>query len=328
MRNLVSIIVPCYNLERYILDCLKSIEKLNYRPLEIIIVDDGSTDNSTSLISDFIKKNTFDGQNYCLILQKNGGASSARNTGLQYATGEYVAFVDGDDTVDVDYITKMIDGIKQSHTDLCLSGVREFDENNVFKPDFCLKDDIIQGKDNILLEIDKQRFILCNLYCKIYKREIIKQYGLKLDTRLKVSEDLFFNLDYCKVINSVRIIDYCGYNYRVRNGSLIHNVTIPTKQKYVLSHFLEFFSVFSQEVIENSLKVNTKFVHLFWTHGILNYIQAQILEKKDYKSIYSDVTIKYVLQHYYPKNKKDCILFFCLTNKYDLLLKYLILMAQ
>lgn len=59
MRKLVSIIVPCYNLERYILDCLKSIAKLNYQPLEIIVVDDGSTDNSTSLVSAFIKNNTW-----------------------------------------------------------------------------------------------------------------------------------------------------------------------------------------------------------------------------------------------------------------------------
>ena len=190
----------------------------------------------------------------------------------------------------------MVDSIEQSHTDLCLSGVREMNENGLFKPDFCLKSDTIQGKDNILLEIDKQRFILCNLYCKIYKNDIIKQYGLKLDTRLKVSEDLSFNLDYCKVIKSVRTIDYCGYNYRVRSGSLIHNVTVPTKQKYVLSHV------------------------------ILNYVQAQILERKDYKSIYNDMPIQCVLQCYHPQNKKDRLLFFCLTNRLDLLLKLLVLM--
>lgn len=266
------------------------------------------------------------GQSYRLVQQKNGGASSARNTGLQYATGEYIAFVDGDDTVDMDYITKMVDSIEQSHTDLCLSGVREMNENGLFKPDFCLKSDTIQGKDNILLEIDKQRFILCNLYCKIYKNDIIKQYGLKLDTRLKVSEDLSFNLDYCKVIKSVRTIDYCGYNYRVRSGSLIHNVTVPTKQKYVLSHFLEFFSAYSQEVIEKALEDNVKFVQLFWSHGILNYVQAQILERKDYKSIYNDMPIQCVLQCYHPQNKKDRLLFFCLTNRLDLLLKLLVLM--
>lgn len=226
----------------------------------------------------------------------------------------------------MDYITKMVDSIEQSHTDLCLSGVREMNENGLFKPDFCLKSDIIQGKDNILLEIDKQRFILCNLYCKIYKNDIIKQYGLELDTRLKVSEDLSFNLDYCKVIKSVRTIDYCGYNYRVRSGSLIHNVTVPTKQKYVLSHFLEFFSAYSQEVIEKALEDNVKFVQLFWSHGILNYVQAQILERKDYKSIYNDMPMQCVLQCYHPQNKKDRLLFFCLTNRLDLLLKLLVLM--
>lgn len=220
----------------------------------------------------------------------------------------------------------MVDSIEQSNADLCLSGVREMYENDLFKPDFCLKIDTIKGKDNILLEIDKQRVILCNLYCKIYKGDIIKKYGLRLDTRLKVGEDLSFNLDYCKEINSVTITDYCGYNYRVRSGSLIHSVTIPTKQKYVLSHFLNFFSVFSQDIIEKGIKDNKKFVQLFWNHGTLNYVQAQILEKKDYKSIYNDMPIQCVLQCYHPQNKKDRLLFFCLTNRLDLLLKLLVLM--
>ena len=84
--------------------------------------------------------------------------------------------------------------------------------------------------------------------------------------------------------------------------------------------------MYSHEVIEKALEDNKKFVQLFWSHGILNYVQAQILEKKDYKSIYSNVPIRFVLQHYQPQNKKDRIFSFCLTNRCDLLLKLLVLM--
>ena len=307
MNKLVSIIVPCYNLEKYILDCLNSISKLDYCPLEIIIVDDGSTDSSVAIISSFIKNYSREEQKYRLIKQKNGGASSARNLGLHNATGEFIAFIDGDDTVDKDYITKMISNLELYNTDLCLSGVREMDEEGKCKPDFKLHDDLIREKNNILLDIDKQSFVLCNLYCKIYKNKIIKQYGLELDTRLKISEDLSFNLDYCKEIDSVSFIDYCGYNYRVREGSLIHNVTLPTKQKYVLSHFNNYFSVFSNENVKITFEKNRSFLQLFWNYGILNYVLAQILESKNYKTIYNDEIIKIALDMYKPTNKKDKI---------------------
>ena len=86
MRKLVSIIVPCYNLERYILDCLKSIAKLNYQPIEIIIVDDGSTDNSAALVSDFIKNNTW-GAKVSLGATKKWGSVLGKKYGVTVCYG-------------------------------------------------------------------------------------------------------------------------------------------------------------------------------------------------------------------------------------------------
>ena len=178
---MVSIIIPCYNLEKYIFECLKSIEKLNYYPLEVIVVDDGSKDKSVEIISRFIQENNnFGEKQYTLIKQKNGGASSARNTGLLHAKGEYIAFIDGDDTIDANYITNMVQAIKFSNMDLCVSGVREVDENGNQMKDFILEQCKIYDKDDLLLKIDKQDFILCNLYCKLYRRDIIENYKIKI----------------------------------------------------------------------------------------------------------------------------------------------------
>lgn len=326
MENMVSIIIPCYNLEKYIFECLKSIEKLNYYPLEVIVVDDGSKDKSVEIISRFIQENNnFGEKQYTLIKQKNGGASSARNTGLLHAKGEYIAFIDGDDTIDADYITNMVQAMKFTNMDLCVSGVREVDESGSQIKDFILEQCKIYDKDDLLLKIDKQDFILCNLYCKLYRRDIIENYKIKMDTRLTVGEDISFNLDYYKVINSLIIINDCSYNYRIRSGSLIHNVTLPTKQKFVLQHFLDFFQDYSPEFIRNSLKHNPLFTHLFWVHGILNYVQAQILEKRKFQTIYELVPVRCALELYKPESKKDLLLYFCLKNKFYALIKILVL---
>lgn len=321
MEKLVSIIVPCYNLEQYILECLESIAKLSYKFLEVIVIDDGSTDKSAAIISNFIRNHGGGGQSFRLICQQNGGAAAARNTGLSQAKGEYIAFIDGDDTVDSEYISNMVHSIETSNMDLCLSGVRGMNEQGSKKKDFKLKKNTIFGKNEILIKIDEQDFILCNLYCKLYKTSIIKDYNLCLDSRLKVAEDLSFNLDYLRHIESISIINDCGYNYRIRENSLIHNVTLPTKQKYVLEHFQNLFAEYPMEIVRKSLDKNAKFRLLFWNHGVLNYVQAQIMENDCYSSIYSSASVRCLLNIYTPKSAKDKLFYYGVRYKLTFLLK-------
>lgn len=325
MGSLVSIIVPCYNLEQYILSCLESIAKLKYKPLEVIIVDDGSKDKSFSIVSNFIKNNNAGGgQSFRLIHQENAGAAAARNTGLLTAKGKYIAFIDGDDTVDPEYISNMVQGLESSDVDLCVSGVRGMDEQGAKKKDFRLKEDTIFGKNDILLKIDEQDFVLCNLYCKLYKASIINDYQLRLDSRLKVGEDLSFNLDYITCTNSISIIDDCGYNYRLRGNSLIHSVTLPTKQKYVLEHFQNLFTQFPIDVVKEVLDKNKKFQQLFWNHGVLNYVQAQIMEKNRYDSIYDSVPFCCLIEICHPESAKDKLFYYGLRYKFGFLLKAIV----
>ena len=96
MKNLISIIIPAYNIENYIAKCLDSLLNQTYRNLEIIVVDDGSSDNTGKVIDDYLSK--YD--NIKVIHKKNAGVSAARNSGIEVASGDYIGFVDGDDTVD------------------------------------------------------------------------------------------------------------------------------------------------------------------------------------------------------------------------------------
>ena len=124
----VSIIIPVYNVEKYILECLESVIGQTYNDYEVIIVNDGSDDISDLLISNFIVENKAD--KFRLITKENGGVSSARNVGLDVAKGEWVTFIDGDDWVEPDYLKVLVDCLRQYPSDLCIGGYQAFDEDS------------------------------------------------------------------------------------------------------------------------------------------------------------------------------------------------------
>lgn len=108
-KNVVSIIVPGYNVEKYIITCLESIENQTYQNFEVIIIDDGSTDNTGNICDQFSKKDN----RFKVWHTQNGGISKARNIGLEKAKGEYIVFIDSDDYVHKDYIKRLTETIRK-----------------------------------------------------------------------------------------------------------------------------------------------------------------------------------------------------------------------
>lgn len=316
--SMVSVIIPCYNLEEYIVECIKSVEKQSFDDFEIIIVDDGSKDNSVNNIKKYISDAEI--TNIELVCKKNGGASSARNEGIKYAKGKYISFIDGDDFIDTDYLKNRVEAAIQNDADLCVGGIRTY-QNETYGETCILNRNFFEGSEEIEKNIDELKFMFIDPIGKLYRRKIIQDFNLQFDERLKVTEDFAFALDFFSHVNRLQIIDDCTYNYRIRSDSLIHQVTLPTKQKYVWNHAVDFFEDLDTEFI---LKKNPVFCSYIWDFGLLNRIQSNILCKEDFKKILATDLAKDVVGTFEPVSKKDKLFLYCIKKKYYFLIYILV----
>lgn len=121
-----SVIIPVYNVEKYLDECLHSISSLNSPDYEIIAVNDGSTDNSAAILNEWEKRLP----NLVVINQENRGLSAARNTGLKFSKGEYIAFIDSDDYVDANAMHQLLETARHNNTDICVGDFKVFNDGD------------------------------------------------------------------------------------------------------------------------------------------------------------------------------------------------------
>ena len=211
----ISIIVPIYNVEKYLNKCVESIVNQTYKNLEIILVDDGSVDNCPAICDMWAKKDS----RVKVIHKQNGGLSDARNFGLDIMQGEYVAFVDSDDYVEKDYIEKLYSAIIQNNADLAVCDYNTVDEtyNILDKSKQDLKEKVYNAEnkfDYLFCETGIQYIVAWN---KLYNIEIFKSLRY---VKNKIHEDEYIIYDvinHCK--NIVTIRDRL-YNYLIRANSI------------------------------------------------------------------------------------------------------------
>lgn len=240
MKNRVSIVVPVYNSAKYLEKIIEQLLNQTYKELEIIFVDDGSSDNSDEII----KKYEEEDKRIRYIYQDNSGPSKARNTGIDFAQGEYLTFVDSDDSVESTYIEKLYEGIVKSKADVCCCGYTCLERENQYT-----------HNDYYPVKRKEQGNFLEKLFegtggttwGKIYRTEIIKSNDIKFDERYRLCEDQLFALEVflrCKIFSS---IDYNGYYYnRLNENSLVNKLNFEEwKQQLTLL-----------KVMEDVLKVN------------------------------------------------------------------------
>ena len=216
MNDLISVVIPVYNVEKYLDRCLSSVTKQTYNNLEIILVDDGSKDNSGNLCEEWKKKD-----NRIIVAHKdNGGLSDARNYGLKIATGEYISFIDSDDFVDSRFIEILHDEIEKTGLLIAAVGLREFFEEDTtvedeYHPEYT---ETISREDAIrcILRVEKLYDYAWN---KLYRRELFNDVEYPFGRKM---EDL--GTTY-KLFNKVRSVSYnpCKlYYYFQRNDSILH----------------------------------------------------------------------------------------------------------
>ncbi|MEG1003857.1 MAG: glycosyltransferase family 2 protein [Clostridium sp.] len=251
---LVSVVIPVFNCEKYINRCLDSVLEQTYNNIEIILVNDGSKDKSSTLISEYVKTDS----RIKLINQRNTGPSEARNNGISKCSGEYIVFLDADDYIDKKYIELLLKKILECNCDIVACGYNEITNRGTqqFNEFYFHEEEI--AKDIFSTYVCKG--IGGTLWGKIFRRDIIYTNNIKMDSNIFMCEDLLFNLEYCYYANSFRAIKECLYYYNRENESsitknininyLVNNINVSKKIEYWLEKIFINKSLIDELIVE------------------------------------------------------------------------------
>lgn len=221
MSQTVSVIVPVYNVEKYLHECVDSILNQTYQNLEVILVDDGSTDNSGT-ICDIYEKD----ERVRVIHKKNGGLGAARNAGIDLASGEYLLFVDSDDALFPDCVKELVQGMQKYDADAAICGFACYDGTEIRQTINPVKEaEVITGKEVSHRYFDsyEQSLFYTVAWNKLYKKELFasKRY---VEGRLHEDEDLTLRLLFD--VQRIVLLPSLGYKYRIaRDNSIMKKFT-------------------------------------------------------------------------------------------------------
>ncbi|WP_302626653.1 glycosyltransferase [uncultured Eubacterium sp.] len=226
----VSIVIPVYNADKYINQCIQSVVCQKYENIEIIIIDDYSTDNSLNRCKQYEKED-----NRIKVYQANGkGVSAARNTGISKATGKYICFLDSDDAYETAYVETMLYEINKDKSELVVCGYKEIyskEENNKRVSNQSLS---VEEYLNIMVSNRETEDMVNYPWNKLYVRQILDDNNIRFDETISVSEDALFNMIYLQHINKVTVIEECLYKHYMVEGSLVNSKIELDKQKDTL----------------------------------------------------------------------------------------------
>lgn len=208
----ISIIVPIYNVEKYLEKCLKTIINQTYKNLEIILINDGSTDNSEVICNKYSKQDS----RIIVLNKKNEGVSSARNEGIILSSGKYIVFIDPDDYVSNEHIEKLYNCIINNNVDLVISNGIDVSENGTVL-NHKIRDDLFMTQEECLKELLRDTNFNNVSWGNIYKKEILNK--CKFNCNYRIAEDLDFLYNYIKYINSAYFLGESTYYWLRREGS-------------------------------------------------------------------------------------------------------------
>ena len=319
--EVISIIVPVYNVEKYLNQCLNSITNQTYKNLEIILVDDGSTDTSGSICDEYAKRDA----RIKVIHKENGGVSSARNVGLNIATGNYIGFVDSDDWIELNMYEFMIKKMQECKVDLVrCSHVKELDGNSIISKEYFNEEGIYD------LNTNRKEILSAFINAKLngYLPLIIvkREYALSiqpLNESVAMREDLIWMFElFCKI----KTFYYCAtpfYHYNINFNSA--SKAIENQKRNILQLFIvydELYKILGQYSFLNELESYLK-INLFYilSYYLNKYIYAsrdkgflkELRENKEFENLIYTVGVK----HYSLVNK--IILFLFQKRQYGLL---------
>lgn len=236
MKELISVIVPVYNCEKYIEICIKSVLQQTYTNLELVLVDDGSTDGSGDVCDQYAVQDT----RVKVIHKENGGVSSARNRGIEDAIGDWYSFVDADDFLDKDMYAVLMAFQGRTKAEIVQCGYRRVENGQELYSADSGQEYVLETEVALKYLIEGSLFSNA-LWTKLFSKKVIE--GIWFDENLKINEDVLFNFNAFTRSKKIAYVDKAKYNYVVHNSSTcftIENekklVDVCTVSKYMLQH--------------------------------------------------------------------------------------------
>ena len=223
-KSLISIIVPVYNVEKYLRECLDSIMSQTYQNFECLLINDGSPDNSADICKEYVSKDP----RFRYIEKENGGVSSARNLGLEHSKGEYITFIDSDDWVDLDYLEVLHSKIKEYNTDFVISSYKKFDMDedcfylHIWDQDYYERIWTSQELLSQLPNLENYDGSYTVSWGKLFKRSIFDE--ILFNEQRKFGEDFECSFKLYLSMTSCLYIHKALYNYRLHSESMLGQV--------------------------------------------------------------------------------------------------------
>ena len=315
MNPLVSVIVPVYMVEQYVDRCITSIRNQSYKNLDIIVVNDGSPDNSLAICN----QHALSDKRITIINQENKGLSAARNTGLQKARGEYVTFVDSDDWIAPNMIERMVHEIINSRAQICCCGhMKESrDQSIVCASSYC----VLNGKA-AASEWLRNRNIKMMAWAKLYGRALFNEERFFPEERWFEDTAVCWKL-YTRSENVVVIPD-CLYHYCIRTDSItgVHSPKSLRDRWYAFYDLYEGIKSIGPEFEKQALRICFSFIE-FFKHGISAFSKEELVEiEPTYQAIvaFSRLHVRDCLRSKCNPIEKTCVILTAINNRFSTLL--------
>ena len=309
----LSIIIPVYNAEKYIEECIKSVLNQKYKDFEIIIVNDGSTDNSLNIISKL--KNSYG--KIKLFNLENNGVSNARNFGIEQSKGEYIGFVDADDLIDEEMYLTLMKNMENESLDIIMCARENFyvntnKTNKIFLDiDTNVKIERKFYEEKLLPLIVKLDDSISSVWSKMYRKSVIIENDIKFDVNLNINEDWNFNIDFLGFSKNFMYINKPYYKYRVENNQ---SLSRKFRNDYFDIYVKKYNKIYKKFVLEQKeksdlLKIANESLCYYTSFSIINEFDKKNKMKLSEKitkvnSILSNQIVRTAANDIDLKNKK------------------------
>ncbi len=275
---MISVIVPVYNVETYLEECLDSIQNQTYTDFEVLLVNDGSTDRSKAICERYCKEN----RRFHLLNQENQGLSAARNTGVAASRGEFIVFVDSDDMILANYLETLMHYMRED-VDIVESQFTVSNEEFLAKS-FKEPSILFEGNSQEAVKIFPKHVLNVNAVTKLYRRSIVEAVPY-IDG--VIFEDVYCGIGMLKYIRKIIKIDYKGYYYRQHQASIMHRTFTPKN--------LDIFTVSDQLIdLYSDREELLPYIGSFLVHLATMHYQDYIQKGNPYAKVYNQKLAEYV----------------------------------